>query len=109
MLLVVDNLLLEHVGLPQVVIVDVHLVIFCWVGRGDHPETFLQKALFSHRAPSWLKVRGWWVVVAPGIILSSPGTGVVSIPISKAQSQSQSLDNLGMSTSYPPLLTNRLL
>ena len=28
MLWVVDNLLLEHVGLPQVVIVDVHLVIF---------------------------------------------------------------------------------
>ena len=28
MLLVVDNLLLEHVGLPQVVIVAVHLVIF---------------------------------------------------------------------------------
>ena len=33
MLLVVDNLLLEHVGLPQVVIVAVHLVIFLagWV------------------------------------------------------------------------------
>ena len=52
----------------------------------------------------WLVVVGW--VVAPGIILSSPGTGVVSIPISKAQSQSQSLDNLGMFTSYPPFLVN---
>ena len=33
MLLVVDNLLLEHVGLPLVVILAVHLVIFCagWV------------------------------------------------------------------------------
>ena len=31
MLLVVDNLLLDHVGLPQVVIVAVHLVIFGWV------------------------------------------------------------------------------
>ena len=32
MLVVVDNLLLDHVGLPQVVIVTVHLVIFSgWV------------------------------------------------------------------------------
>ena len=33
MLWVVDNLLLEHVGLPKVVIVAVNLVIFCagWV------------------------------------------------------------------------------
>ena len=63
MLLVVDNLLLEHVGLSQVVIVAVHLVIFfCWMGRGDHPETYLLKALFSQRSPSWLKVMcGWWV------------------------------------------------
>ncbi len=30
MLLVVDNLLFDHVGLPQVVIVTVHLVIL-WV------------------------------------------------------------------------------
>ena len=38
---VVVNLLLDHVGLPQVVIVAVHMVIFCWMGIGDHPETFL--------------------------------------------------------------------
>ncbi len=31
MLLVVDNLLLEHVGLPHVVIVAVHLVHAGWV------------------------------------------------------------------------------
>ena len=49
MLLVVDNLLLEHVGLPQVVIVAVHLVIFFfWIGLGDHPETFSLKALCCH-------------------------------------------------------------
>ena len=59
MLWVVDNLLLDHVGLPQVVIVAVHLVIFfCWMGRGDHPETFLLKALCCHIPPSWLKVGG---------------------------------------------------
>ena len=69
MLLVVDNLLLEHVGLPQVVIVAVHLVIFfCWMGLGDHPETFLLKALCCQSPPSWLKVMGgwWWVVVVGG-------------------------------------------
>ena len=74
MLLVVDNLLLEHVGLPQVVIVAVHLVIFCWIGKGDYPKTFLLKALFSQSTPSWLKVGGWWWWVGggPGIMLSSP-------------------------------------
>ncbi len=86
------------------------------MGLRDHPETYLLKALFRHRAPSWLKVGGWWWwVVAPGIILSSPGTGCretlyfhfpisnsqfpIPIPISspqsqaQAQAQSQSLDN----------------
>ena len=61
---------------------------------------------------SWVVGCGW---VAPGIILSSPGTGVFSIshfPFSQSpvpnhspQSQSQSLDNpdflyLDLSTSY---------
>ena len=47
---------------------------FGWLGRGDHPETFLLKALFCQSTPSWLKVLGGgWV--APGILLSSPGTG----------------------------------
>ena len=30
------------------------------MGRGDHPETYLLKALCCQSAPSWLKVR-WWV------------------------------------------------
>ena len=43
--------------------------------RGDHPETFLLKALFCQSVASQLKVVGWWwvVVVAHEIILSSPG------------------------------------
>ena len=45
--MVVDNLLLYHVGLPHVDIVTVHLVIFCWRGKGAHPKTFLQKAEHS--------------------------------------------------------------
>jgi len=44
------------------------------MGEGDHPETYLLKAVFCQSTPSWLKVRGWWVV-AHEIILSSPGTG----------------------------------
>ena len=72
------NLLLDHVGLPQVVIVAVHLVMFVLDGLRDHPETFLQKALCCQAAPSWLKVVGW-VVVACEILLSSPGTGVLAL------------------------------
>ena len=62
---------LVHAGLAKVVIVAVHLVIFCagWVKR-----IFLLKALYCQSPPLWLKVVGW---VAPGIILSSPGTGVL--------------------------------
>ncbi len=49
---------------------------FCWMGLGDHPETFLLKALCCQSSPSGSKVvGGWWVVVACEIILSSPGTG----------------------------------
>ena len=33
-----------------------HLV---WMGRGDHPKTFLLKALCCQSTPSWLKVVGW--------------------------------------------------
>ena len=48
------------------------------MGLGDHPKTFLLKALCCQSAPSPLKVvgggggGGGWV--APGILLSSPGT-----------------------------------
>ena len=33
------------------------------MGLGDHPKTFLLKALSCQSAPSWLKVMGgcWWV------------------------------------------------
>ena len=31
------------------------------MGLGDHPETFLLKALCCQRPPSWLKVMWWWV------------------------------------------------
>ena len=112
-----DKLLLDHVGLPLVVILAVHLVIFlCWMGLGDHPKTFLLKALFRQSTPSWLKVMGGGGWVACEILLSALGLGVVSIldslfsilysiprsqvpgpgsqvPSPKSQSQSQSLDN----------------
>ena len=50
------------------------------MGKEDHPETFLQKALFCQSTPSWLKVRGWVVGGGGG----GPGhftvsTGTVSI------------------------------
>ena len=53
MLLVVDNLLLEHVGLPQVVIVTVYLVIFFagWVEgiilRHFYKRHFVVRALLQ--------------------------------------------------------------
>ena len=56
---VFDNLLVDHVGLPQVVIFAVHLVIFCagWVKgiilRHSYQRHFIVRALL----PS--KVRGW--------------------------------------------------
>ena len=58
------------------------------MGLGDHPETFLQKALCCQTAPSWLKVRGggWWEV-AHEILLSALGLGVVSILYSIPRSQ----------------------
>ena len=69
-----DNLLLNHVGLRQIVIVAVHLVIFL-LDRGDHPE-FL---LFCQSTLSWLKVVGgwwWWPVRLYCHLL---GLGVLSI------------------------------
>ena len=61
-----------------------------WMGRGDHPETYLLKALFCQSTPSWLKVVGWWWwwVVAHEIILSSTGSWEYSlfhIPIPNSQ------------------------
>ena len=66
----VDNLLLllDHVGLLHVLDLAVHLVIvFGWMGKGNHSKTFLLLALCSKTTPSLLKVRGGgWVVAAPG-------------------------------------------
>ena len=43
----VDNLLPEHVELPHVLDLDVHLVqLTTWIGRGGHTETFSLSALF---------------------------------------------------------------
>ena len=45
--MLVDNLLLDHVGLPHVLDLAVHLVnFFGWIGQGDHSETLLLLALF---------------------------------------------------------------
>ena len=36
----VDNLLHDHVELPHVLDLAVHLVFFCgWMGQGNHSET----------------------------------------------------------------------
>ena len=63
-----DKLLLEHVGLPHVLALAVHLVnFFGWMSQGGHSEQILFFALFYQSTPSCLKVRGgvgwgggWW-------------------------------------------------
>ena len=42
------------------------------MGLGDHPETFLLKALCCQSAPSWLKVGGGWVAPFQGSELLIP-------------------------------------
>ena len=55
----IDKLLLEHVGLPHVLDLAVHLVkFFCWMSQGSHSEKLLFFALFYQSSPSCLKVRG---------------------------------------------------
>ena len=55
----IDKLLLEHVGLPHVLDLAVHLVnIFGWMSQGGHSEPLLLLALFYWSTPSCLKVRG---------------------------------------------------
>ena len=72
----VDNLLHEHVALPHVLDLAVHLVqLTTWMGRGGHTETFSLLELFPWGSPSWLKVVGGgggvgWV--AHVIIVSPP-------------------------------------
>ena len=69
MIWVVDNLLLDHDGLPHVLGLAVYLVIyFGLLGGGDHPKTFLQLVLFYYSTPSCLKVIGG----VGGILVSVP-------------------------------------
>ena len=50
MLGLIDKLLLEHVGLPYVLDLAVHLVnFFGWVSQGDYSEQLLLLALFYQR------------------------------------------------------------
>ena len=54
-----DKLLLEHVGLPHVLVLAVHLVnFFSWVSQGGHSEQPIFSALFYQSTPSCLKVGG---------------------------------------------------
>ena len=51
--------LLDHVGLPHVLVLVVHLVnLLVWMGKVNHSETFLILAFFCWSTPSWLKVVG---------------------------------------------------
>ena len=55
----IDKLLLEHVGLPHVLDLAFHLVIFFgWMSQGGHSEPLLLLALFYQSTPSCLKVGG---------------------------------------------------
>ena len=59
-----DDVLLEHVGLPYVLPLNVHLRSFCWTIRRDHYEPFLLFEFYCGTPPSCLKVMvGGWVVV----------------------------------------------
>ena len=55
---------LEHVELPHVLDLAVHLVnFFSWMSQGGHSEPLLLLALFYQSTPSCLKVVGgvgWW-------------------------------------------------
>ena len=68
----IDKLLLEHVGLPHVLDLAVHLVnFFGWMSQGGHSEPLLLLALFYQSTPSCLKVMGGVVVVAHVILVSA--------------------------------------
>ena len=57
----IDKLLLEHVGLPHVLDLGVHLVnFFGWMSQGGHSEQLLLFAPFYQSTSSCLKVVGWW-------------------------------------------------
>ena len=71
------NLLLDHVGLPQVVIVVVHLVTFC---AGQVKGIILRHIYTRHFvARVSFMVKSYEI-----IILSSPGAGSIPIPFSQS-------------------------
>ena len=74
----IDKLLLEHVGLPHVLVLAVHLGnFFSWLSQGGHSEQLLFFALFYQSTPSCLKVRGgneqFGMLVAHVILVSAQG------------------------------------
>ena len=67
-----DELLHEHLGLPHVLDLAVHLLnFFGWMSQGGHSEQLLFSALFYQSTSSCLKVRGGRVVVVAHVILVS--------------------------------------
>ena len=70
----IDKLLLEYVGLPQVLDLAVHLVnFFGWISQGGHSEPLLLLALFLPDHSFMLKSLGGGVVVAHVILVSALG------------------------------------
>ena len=60
----IDKLLLEHVGLPHVLDLAVHLVnFFGWMSQEGYFEPLLLLALFYQSTPSCLKVGGGGVII----------------------------------------------
>ena len=69
---VVDNLLLDHVELPHVLDLAVHLVnLVSWIVKVDHSKTFfnISTSLLEH---SFIVKSGW---VANGILVTAPVSG----------------------------------
>ncbi len=82
-------------GSPRLLLLLSTWYFFCWIGRGDHPETYLlTKGTFLSEHSFMVKSCGvggwWWWVVALGIILSTTGTGSTLFPIPIFPSQSPS-------------------
>ena len=60
MLGLIDYVLLEHVGLPHVLDLAVHLVnFFVWMSQGGHSEQLLFFALFYLSTPSCDMLKSW--------------------------------------------------
>ena len=80
----IDELLLEHVGLPHILALAVHLVnFFGWMSQGGHSEQLSFFALFYQSTPSCLKVGGgvvgWGGVVAHEIIVSAQVLSILTL------------------------------